>query len=459
MSEKKSNYFKIYTLLLLFVTTTAISAETPPNVAGASATTPAPLILELPLWGENGLVNFKYPSMQNGVVLSKDYHKGLQWVSDRFFRTSNDTLLKKTFMFVGEFVVYSLPLPGSNAWLHEEFHIQALRTVGMKGQKDGVYDYDLSSDTIAVYGVSDADLAAYKLQHPSEWIRSHSAGYEAANVFVTEMQKDDFVSAQGKSTTNFSGYWAALLGNIFYITAVDEPAIDDDIKTYEREEGSDPLKRDLRGLDFITWTYDLFRPLETFEQARLDHPLGGKARGVHYEQLSPEERKYLKKQATLSYISLLDPTLFGHNWIGDDHHYNFNFKHQLTSFGSSIDLNIFYKVGNLNFYSKLMAQSNHDTYFPGIELQILNYRSSLSGLFNTPILFTPRLALFTYPSGQDFRTKSQEFGHLTALKLGFPWANRFLLSTELQYKSTGFIPGIATLSKEAVMNLAVSADF
>src|SRR6185503_15319227 len=78
-----------------------------------------------------------------------------------------------------------------------------------------------------------------------------------------------------------------------------------------RKEGTNVPTRDFTGLDPDGWVYDLFRPDEPYA-ARGIHPSGvGIDRYRSESDFTPRERRYLRRQARLSWLNLLNPQLIG----------------------------------------------------------------------------------------------------------------------------------------------------
>ena len=59
--------------------------------------------------------------------------------------------------------------------------------------------------------------------------------------------------------------------------------------------------------------------------------------------------------------------------------WNFAFKYFLTSFGTALDTNLFFKNQNWSYFVSLHHYLNSENYFPGFELELVSFPGSLLG--------------------------------------------------------------------------------
>src|SRR6185295_15238755 len=141
-----------------------------------------------------------------------------------------------------------------------------------------------------------------------------------------------------------------------------------DTDTMNLEDGADVKRRDFTGHDFTAWVYDLHRPDEPYS-ARGVHPSGvGIDRYIKPSDLSSGEFAYLRRQGRLQLLNLIDPFMFGLHEVTLDVHgtpmrMNANIGHLLTSFGRTIDTNIFVARGGAKVMVTMHAYANGERSF------------------------------------------------------------------------------------------------
>lgn len=420
--------------------------------AGAATAPTVPVELPAAEYPFNFTGDDALPSMQQSLQFSKGLyqmaHNGLQrWLANKPTAARLSVL---TFDFMSTW------LPLGNAWLHEEWHRAVLTNRGIASYNE-IYDWNFFSEVIAVSHVADQDLIRLKRDYPADLVRLGAAGLEAQYELNLEVEKDRFF--YGATTWNDYLLWVNYLNSIFYLHTC---ASDESNRITDEENGTatDMASRDFTGLDCNAWVYDLFRPDEPYE-ARGIHPSGdGVDRYRSISDLSTEEKAYLRKQRTLSLINLLDPFLFGGNGFratnpldGAPFVWNLTGRHHLTSFGYTVDLNLFLKQYDRNLLLVWHHYFNHARYFPGLELGLYRYRFPLA---NRPVRATMRAAAWLQPRGQEFYTEAAAPGGLVAVKLGFP-ANRHMeMFVEVEAKTAGWVAGNVYLDENVSTRVGVT---
>src|SRR6266480_38637 len=81
-----------------------------------------------------------------------------------------------------------LPLPFTDAWVHEEWHRAVLGRRGINSFDD-VYRFRVT-EAIAVSHVRDEDLIRLKRDHPADQVRLQEAGIEGEAALVKRLEKD-----------------------------------------------------------------------------------------------------------------------------------------------------------------------------------------------------------------------------------------------------------------------------
>jgi len=326
-----------------------------------------------------------------------------------------------------------LPVP-LGTWNHEQYHVAALRQAGVSSRNGNSF---LRWDG-TVYDVSDAELIAAKAEDPAALVRAHAAGLEANNSLVlAETSRDFFL--RGWVSKPFLYLYSAYY-NWNYLRLAAGPQADDVKQAILDHESAVPEERDFTGLDPLGWVYDLFRPPEPYA-ARGPHPSGvGIARPLGWSDLTAEEQRFLKLQYYLSLINFLNPLAFflHHVQVGD-WQLNLVAQHTLTSFGYSVDVHALLKRGEMNLRVSQANQWNHERWYPGLALQLVEYPAA------SWLRVSPRLAVWLQPPAQEFKTDESRLGGLAAAELRAPLGGPFGAFAELGYKSEGWVLGEMSL--------------
>lgn len=406
------------------------------------------------------------PSMSQALEITKSFCE----ITDDIINGYTDNVLIKrqknkvikrvtqvTSRCASNFILYTFPL--GSLWLHEEFHRVILKNQHISSY-NGVYDFELLSSGINVSHVTDVQLVNFKKNNPSEFVRMSSAGYEGQNELIEAIEKDNFFYT--KRYLNDITLWANTIHNIVYLKECALPIADKLTDEFNKVE-INVADRDFTGLDYTAWIYDLDRPNEPYE-ARGIHPSGvGIDRYIKYSDLNNDEKKYIKLSSDISFLSLLDPMLLGFRSFvlkkyldGRVLRATVNIKHNLTSFGNSVNLNFFLQKSGFRFYGKILNQFNFNHYFPGIDLQLIDYPISISKL---NLFVAPRGMLWLQPEGQQFRTSQASPGGLFSVKITYR-INRYLrFFSEMAIKSAGFVAGNPYLVKDFSVRFGLGCWF
>lgn len=341
-------------------------------------------------------------------------------------------------MLFVSYLIGSSSLPLGDIWLHEEYHRAVLKNRGIDSHNN-VYDLTFSEHAGTVSRVKDEDLILLKKKYPSDLIRSHAAGYEGDNQLVSSLQKDAFFL--GTSRTDWI-VWLNVVNDHFYIRASTSSEVDLDTNIHNLEERTIE-ERDFTGFDFTAWVYDLHRPEEDYT-ARGVHPTGvGIDRYIKLSDLTSEEIRYLKKQRDISLLNIAGLFLMKpHKARPFPNSDEFTFIarpiHYLTSFGYTVNADLFIKKLDLNLFLSLQNQFNDDHYFPGLDMEIINYPYRILG---REVAVTPRLSVWLQPEDQNFRTSKSELGGLVSVKTSAPLKEGWSTWFELEGKTKGWVAG------------------
>jgi hypothetical protein len=433
----------------------AVLLFTPALAAAQSAVELPPIridfpLVDLPYNSEHG---YRAPSMPQALSLSEGFYEGTHRAIERAF---GRRVWLSRFAIIGADLLDTLivPLPGSDGWLHEEYHRTVLGRRGA-GSFNDIYKFRIAADSISVSHVDDADLIRLKRDHPAEQVRLSAAGIEGEYQLVQGLEKREFFDRA--RSFNQPLYWLEKLGAITYVmsgTSADTNTETDDMN---RRETTIPV-RDFTGHDFTAWVYDLHRPAEAYA-ARGLHPSGvGIDRYITPSDLTTEEISCLRHQGRLQLLNLVDPFLAGLHDITVTFHgaplrLNANLGHVLTPFGRTIDTNVFLARGSVKMLLTAHAYANGERSFPGIEAALVDYPVRVHG---HTVNVSPRIALWQQPEGQLFRATDGATGGLFAVKVQRPGKGRLGAFAEVEAKTAGWVAGSVALDRDVSVRVGLS---
>lgn len=415
----------------------------------------APLVLDFPLIDApyNNRNGYTAPSMRQSLMFTKSFYQGAHHALEEHFEDQPGLGLLS---IIGLDVLFTWTPPG-DSWLHEEWHRAVLGQYGIDSEND-VYDLPLFADSIAVSHVNDADLVRLKRDHPADQIRLSAAGIEAQTELVIALEKDAFYD--DIDSRNGFLLWSNAINSIAYLNLC--AGEDADIFTNEAHahEGANVQKRDFTGLDCTAWVYDLFRPNEPYA-ARGTHPSGvGIDRYISWSDLTPAERRYLKRQRNLSLLSLVDPFLFGHvastvslPGIETPVRWNAALRHYLTSFGYVVDIDLMLRAAPYNGRAVVHWYRNQDHAFPGVTFELL--RLPVTG-FDTLFYISTSAAVWAQPVAQSFRTAEAETGGWVSVRTDIPLIQHWGYYAEVDLKTAGWVAGTAYLNANTSARFGVT---
>ncbi|MBI4502737.1 MAG: hypothetical protein HY700_16445 [Gemmatimonadetes bacterium] len=415
------------------------------------------LVLDMPVFDypANTAAGFAFPSMEQSLDISKAFYQ----LSTRLLHRTLPGNRFSTRLFRASIEILLATFPFGDAWLHEEWHRAVLRNRGI-GSFNDAYKFRIFSTAISVSHVRDEDLIRLKRDYPADQVRLAEAGIEGEYQQVTEGTKDRvFLDANPQgNVTRFLSVTNAIL----YLGLSSLNATDRRTDEFNRKDGADIPRRDALGWDFTAWIYDLSRPDEPYE-ARGIHPSGvGMDRYIKPLDLTPDEKRFLRLQGGLALLNLVDPNLYRRRpfTVGDSGtsvplQYTFGLRHMLTSFGYTIDANLFFKEAATNLYVVLHSYFNNEHYFPGAELELVRYPVTIAG---RPFEVSPRVAGWLQPEGQRFRATKPVAGGLGSFRLGSSAANPGVgWFVEVSAKSAGWVAGEVELGNEIGAKVGISA--
>ncbi|MDH5217902.1 MAG: hypothetical protein OEX19_09410, partial [Gammaproteobacteria bacterium] len=357
------------------------------------------------------------PSMQQSLALHLGFYQGIHTAIEGRWGESHPWWSLAAIYAID---IYTIGSPLGQTWLHEEWHRAGIGEFGMSSHND-TYNFPGPGDPVAVSRIDENELIALKRDHNANMIRKSSAGLEGQLYVNSIMEKGSFFSHV--ETHDEVLLWGNVLLNVYYMNQCAGTGANDVTQELYEAENGDLSKRDLVGMDCNAWVYDMHRPDEELSDRGIYPGGGGIDWYVSWDDMTTEEQSFMKKQARLSYLNLIDPFLlrfkrFQFTPTGSDEpiYWNANMRHYMASFGTSIDFNFFLEKGNINIYSSLHWYQNQNSHFPGIEAELYRYPMAL---FNRKLLASARLALWQQPEEQLFRTSNGQLGALAGVSLAF----------------------------------------
>jgi hypothetical protein len=447
---------KITFLLLIFfhIFNSVCSAQSSIEQASASVEKASPVQLDLPIidtpfnFSQDG---YTFPSMLQSLTLSTDFYESLHWSIAQ--APVPETTIWRRLAIIGVDILAE-PFPLSDGWMHEEWH-RAVMSKNRISSYNDVYNIPIGQELIAVSHVRDADLIRLKHDHPYDQVRLSAAGMESQTMQNLLIEHHHFYD--NSPTFDAGVMWLNAVGNWAYLSTCSSGEADSSTNKQNREDGASISKRDFTGLDCTAWVYDLFRPNEPYT-ARGTHPSGvGIDRYIKYSDLSNDEQKFLKLQTQLSLLNLIDPFLIGRDHFHGHHNgsaliWNARLSHYLTSFGYTVDANLFLNYRSENYLVQLHNGFNDERYYPGLTIE--HVRESLPW---PKLSLTTTATIWTQPHGQDVKAKSEDLLLAGSAKLFY---NRPSISPYIgvNAKTPGWMAGNVYLEKNISFWTGIAAD-
>ena len=387
------------------------------------------------------------PSIAQALGATQSFYELSHYALQEIFKDNK----RATAISIVAFDIVSSWLPLGNSWLHEEWHRAVMSHNGFSSH-NGIYDFEFS-DVIKVTDVTDEQLTRLKAESPADFVRMSSAGLEAQTVLTGELERSAFFFRTPVwiqpiillNTLNTVGYLHTCAGTEANTITADANAVD----------GSDVAARDFTGLDCNAWVYDLFRPTEPYD-VRGTHPSGvGIDRYRDYDDLTDEERAYLRHQRNLSLLNFVDPFLFGREYFRyHDLQWNAALRHTLTPFGYALGSDFFVRHTDQRWHGTLNVYSNDELTTAGIDVTC---RDMPLVWFGMPLRIAPRFALWQQPDELLFRSGHAKTGGLLGLRVAAERQRRWQPYLEVETKSAGWVMGNVDL--DAATSFRVGVEF
>lgn len=314
---------------------------------------------------------YLFPSMRQSLEISTGFYQGMhRWIGGENLQEQR----WRRFAIIGfDFLTTWTPL--GSTWLHEEWHRATLSRRGI-GSYNDVNRFPFGASSIAVSHLTDEDLVRFKRDHPAEHVRMSAAGMEsqiAQNLHIERRLFFDDVNTFDQAVLIMNA------ANVsFYLKTCASKDADTSTDEQIEEEWGNVSMRDFTGLDCTAWAYDLFRPDEPYS-ARGVHPSGvGIDRYIRYSDLDGREKNFLEKQWIFSLLNFADPFIYGfRGWkthaFGREWIWSARMSHFITSFGYTIDANLFLKSDERKFLFTWHNGVNNEMYAPGLTLEWIDH--------------------------------------------------------------------------------------
>lgn len=350
----------------------------------------------------------------------------------------------------------TLSVPPFVAWQHEEWHRAVMSNRGI-GSYNDVYNLDIFADVIAVSHVRDEDLVRLKAAHPAEQVRLSQAGIEGNQELIAALERVSFF--EGSRAAHVLILPLLALGNTSYLFGCASKSGDDLTDKLNAAEGADVPRRDFTGLDCTAWVYDLFTPDEPYE-ARGIHPSGvGIDRYRKREDLTPDGRAYLRRQAWFSLANFADPRMFGVRRFvrgGADgqapSYWNAALRHLPAAFGYAFRGDLYWKREEARLFASLYAYGNGELVLPGVDATVLGFPVAGGAL-----ALSPRLALWLQPKDLRYFSRAVTPGGLAGLRLAWRRWERVQPWIEVEGKTEGWVPGVVHLTPNVSVRTGLAA--
>jgi len=387
---------------------------------------------------------FSNPSMTQSLNISTSLNN---LTREGLYRISRKNLFFKQNYLVSSMVIdfiSILPIPLTSGWMHEEFHRAVLAKHGI-GSYNDMNDFPITKTLINVSHISDKDLIRLKSESPQDMVRLSEAGIEGQYLMSNNINKEAFFS--NTKSISLTPLYTNLNSMLYVLLCSKKSFADSETDVENKAESSNIAKRDAVGLDFLSYTYDLFRPNEPYMN-RGTHPSGvGINRYIKLSQLTQQEKSYLLGQGCLQLINLLNPisvmmTSFnlGTEKDGTVTRGNLYFNHWLTSFGYDISTTGLLQYHAENYAFTLHNFVNRNCWMPGLEAETYKYLIGKKTMKN-PISINVRAMLWLQPDNLLFNDNKVQPGGMFETKAYIPLSKLIQPYISLTAKTRGWVAG------------------
>ena len=345
---------------------------------------------------------------------NQNYISGYRLLARGLYSISKNEMVAE-YIQVGLNIFFLMPLT------HEEGHRSVL-TVNNIGSISQPYFNKYGA--AYVKGVSDQTLQNLRDNDLPTYIRLHTSGLESDYMLTRRVEtlgsfeKDEFKYYKWE-------YWSRKLAILqYYIPGLFQYEIN--IKEEKNE-----FDRDIVGHDLYGAIRHLHRPTMEFY------------RYTRYEELTSEEKKFVRRIGFRSLFNLLNPLIIGKNNfnLNETTRFNAGMGYTMAPFGDFIDENIWIKHNQWNIGLYIRQFQNKSNWFHGFGVSLTDFEifsglmTSLSGHY------------WNQPKDLDFNTSESFNGGGIDMDLRYffmsqrdVWLKGFSIDLGMNYKSKGFLP-------------------
>jgi hypothetical protein len=436
----KKIMFIVYVLSLISVALLFPQSESP-SVA---------LKLDLPLFSlpyqidaakipEYGFFDsYTHPDMEASLAITSDVYSSFHFGMKKLRDVMGQDAYWKRFVYhggvaVGDYLLYSLPIPTSYFWMHESFHRAGMTHMGLRSHINFAFPE-------GAYAMADSVGDIYKYDLP----RTMEAGIESEYLLIERMQKNNFFYEQGMA--NEFLYWLANFQAWGYAYM---PFQNDELTMVV--EG----KEQKVSVDSLQWAYYLFYPGDNISADSEDDE------AIGLSDLKDNEKEFLENRVLWSLVNLASPMMFGIRSIplGRDTglYGNFALRQFYTSFGTDLSVNLYLKKAPFNLAFAYHSYINYDNYFPALEAELVDFPLQVTPQFG--LLLSPRILLGMQPKDQEFMTADPEFFALAGCRVDLALSKYVFPYLDLSVKTDGWVAGNEFLERSISLKAGVSMRF
>mgnify|MGYP006282368169 CR=1 FL=1 len=346
---------------------------------------------------------------------NQSYLSGFRLLSKGLYSSINNDLVSD-YIQMGLEAFFLMPLT------HEEGH-RSILTVNNIGSVSQPYFNEQGA--AYVKGVTDEALRNLRDQDLPTYIRLHSGGLESDYMLARRMER--LGSFQQDEFRHYKwDYWARKLGILqYYVSGLFQYEID--IKEEENE-----LDRDIVGFD----TYGAARHLH-----RPDMPF---YRYTRYDELTRQEKNFVKRMGYRSFLNLLNPLIIGNEnfQLSETLKFNIGMGYTMAPFGDFMDETVWLKYKSLNIEFYLRQFQNKENWFHGSGLSLVDFA------FTKKLYATISGHFWEQPEDFDFHTSEHFVGGAIDLDFSYFFLTKndirlkaYSLDVGMIYKTEGFLPG------------------
>ncbi len=330
------------------------------------------------------------------------------------YENSKNGIVAEVIQF-GMYSLFFMPLT------HEEGHRSILTGKGIGAISQ---PYFKLNGAAYVKGVTDQTLQDLRDNDFATYIRLHTGGLESDYMLTKRVEAIACFEQDEIKYIKWEYAIRKLSIMQYYVMGLFNYEID-------LKEENNELDRDIVGFDTYGAARHLYRPTMDFY------------RYTKYEDLTGEEKKFVKRLGYRSFLNLLNPLMIGKGNIKltENIKYNIGLGYTMSPFGDFVDENLWvkYKELNIGFYARQFQ--NRENWFNGFGLSINDYRPieklsvTLAGHY------------WQQPINYDFNTSDYFTGGAIDADFKYFFMNKrnitlkgFSIDLGMIYKTKGFLP-------------------